>query len=186
MFAILSIFSSLAGALYDRRHELGLDTWHSPERAAAKERAADLHQNVQLVTEAYGQVRVGAHAKAWAMLQEWLAARGQSSEDYRFLLDRVVTWSDSRYANRLAEEYVDKLLAAKRNGDALDAVRERLRVDPAFRPKSAAATLQIARLAAQGGGATGLARTLLSDFSQRFAGDPLVGPAAEFARHLGE
>jgi hypothetical protein len=32
MFCILSIFSVLGGALYARRHELGLETWVSPER----------------------------------------------------------------------------------------------------------------------------------------------------------
>jgi len=36
MFAILSIFSTLAGAVYERRHELGLDAWHSPERTEEK------------------------------------------------------------------------------------------------------------------------------------------------------
>jgi hypothetical protein len=32
MFCILSVFSVLGGALYERRHELGLETWASPER----------------------------------------------------------------------------------------------------------------------------------------------------------
>jgi membrane protein implicated in regulation of membrane protease activity len=186
MFAILSIFSTLGGALYERRHELGLETWHSPERTAEKERQADLKQSEQIVTEAYGQVRVGAHAKAWEMLQTWLASRGHALEDYRWVRDRVVSWNDARYADRLTEEYVERLLAAKRDGDALDVVRERLRSDQAFRPTSAAATLHIARLAAGGGGAAGVARTLLSDFGDRFAGHPLVESAAVLARHLGD
>ena len=186
MFAVLALFSSLGGALYERRHELGLDTWHSPERTAEKERQADLKQSEHVVTEAYGQVRVGAHAKAWDLLQSWLASRGHAAEDYRWVRDKVVSWPDPRYADRLTEEYVDRLLAAKRDGEALDAVRDRLRVDKAFRPKSAAATLRIAQLAAGGGGAVGVARVLLSDFGERFAGDPLVETAAALARHLGD
>jgi hypothetical protein len=186
MFAVLSIFSGLGGALYERRHELGLETWHSPERTAEKERQVELRDSVNTVTEAYGQVRVSAHTKAWAMLQAWLASRDHAPEDYRWLIERVAAWPDSRYATRLSEEYVDRLLQLKRTGAALDAVRERLRVDKAFRPKSAAATLQIARLAAHGSGASGVARVLLSDFSARFAGDPLVEPANALARHLGE
>jgi hypothetical protein len=186
MFAVLSIFSVLGGALYERRHELGLETWHSPERTAEKERRADLKQSEHVVTEAYGQVRVGAHVKAWDLLQSWLASRGHAVEDYRWVRDRVVPWPDARYADRLTQEYVDRLLAAKRDGEALDAVRDRLRVDKAFRPKSAAATLRIAQLAAGGGGATAVARVLMSDFGERFAGDPLVETAAEFARHLGD
>jgi hypothetical protein len=186
MFAVLSIFSSLGGALYERRHELGLDTWHSPERTAEKERQADLKQSEHLVTEAYGQVRVGSHAKAWDLLQSWLASRRHAVEDYRWVRDKVVSWPDPRYADRLTQEYVDRLLAAKRDGEALDAVRERLRADKAFRPKSAAATLRIAQLAASGGGAAGVARVLLSDFGERFAGNPLTETAAALARHLGD
>jgi hypothetical protein len=186
MFAVLSLFSVLAGALYDRRHELGLETWHSPERTAEKERLSKLRQSETLVTEAYGQVRVGAHAQAWAMLQAWLASGGHQAEDYRWLRDRVSAWPDARYATRLTEEYVAVLLEMKRSGEALDAVRERLRLDEDFRPKSAAATLAVAELAARGGGALSVARLLLSDFNQRFAGDPLVAAANALARHLGE
>ena len=186
MFVVLSIFSVLGGALYERRHELGLETWHSPERTAEKERQADEKQSDSVVTEAYGQVRVGAHQNAWALLQSWLASRGHAPEDYLWVRDKVVAWPDARYADRLTQEYVDRLLAAKRDGEALDAVRDRLRVDKAFRPKSAAATLRIAQLAAGGGGAAGVARVLLSDFGERFAGDPLVETAAALARHLGD
>jgi hypothetical protein len=186
MFAVLSIFSVLGGALYERRHELGLETWHSPERTAEKERQAEEKQSDSVVTEAYGQVRVGAHQNAWALLQSWLASRGHAPEDFLWVRDKVVAWPDARYADRLTQEYVDRLLAAKRDGEALDAVRDRLRVDKAFRPKSAAATLRIAQLAAGGGGAAGVARVLLSDFGERFAGDPLIETAAALARHLGD
>jgi hypothetical protein len=186
MFAVLSVFSVLAGALYDRRHELGLETWHSPERTAEKERLGELRQSENLVTEAYGQVRIGAHAKAWAMLQAWLTSRGHQVEDYVWLRDRVTAWPDPRYATRLTEEYVAALLQSKRSGEALDAVRERLRLDKDFRPGSAAATLAVAELAARGGGALSVARLLLSDFNERFAGDPLVAAANALARHLGE
>jgi hypothetical protein len=57
-----------------------------------------------------------------------------------------------------------------------------LSTDPSFRPKSAAATLRIARIAAAGGGTPRVARALLADFPARFAG---VAAAAALARHLG-
>jgi hypothetical protein len=74
----------------------------------------------------------------------------------------------------------------QRNGEALDVVIQCLRVDDGFRSKSAAATLQIAQLAAQGGGASAVARTLRRDFGERLTGDPLVATASALARHLGE
>lgn len=186
LFAVLSIFSGLGGALYERRHELGLETWHSPERTAEKERTVTLRQSQDTVTEAYGLLRVGAHGKAWALLENWLTSRGNTLEDYRWLCESVASWPDARYANRLTDEFVDRLLVHKRTGEALDVVTKRLRVDASYRPKSAATALQIARLAAHGGGAPGVARTLLRDFATAYAGSPLVETATALAQRPGD
>jgi hypothetical protein len=186
MFAILSMFSVLGGALYERRSELDLDTRHSPERTAERQSRADLRQSEAAVTHAYGLMRVGSHSNAWAALQGWLASRGNAVADYRWLCERLSAWHDPRYANRLTEEYVDRLLALKQDGQALDAVVQRLRQDVSFRPKTAAATLHIAKLAAHGGGAPRVARTLLADFGERFGDDPSVAAANALARDLAE
>jgi hypothetical protein len=185
MFSILSIFSVLGGALYERRHELELETWVSPERTEELRRQQDLRESERAVTEAYGQVRVGSHTRAWQMLQAWLTARGHDPEDYRWLCGRVAAWGDPRYVTRLTEDYVDRLLRLKRNGEALDVVSARLAEDPSFRPKTAEATLQIAGLAAAGGATPRVARALLADFAVRFAGDPCVPAADALARQLG-
>ena len=183
MFCILSVFSVLGGALYERRHELGLETWVSPERTEELQRKHELRQSEKDVTEAYGQMRAGSHTQAWQLLQAWLTARGNAPEDYRWLCTRVVAWGDPRYATRLTQDYVDRLLTLKRNGEALDVVAQRLAADPGFRPKNAAATLQIARIAADGG-TPRLARTLLADFPARYAGDPALAAAAALTRQL--
>jgi hypothetical protein len=52
MFGILSIFSVLAGALYERRNELGLETRRSPERTAELAREAQRREHHALVTSA--------------------------------------------------------------------------------------------------------------------------------------
>jgi hypothetical protein len=186
MFGILSVFSLLGGALYERRSELGLEARRSPERTAERQSREDLRKNEATVAEAYGQMRARSHSNAWGVLQDWLTSRGNSLEDYRWLCGSVSHWSDPRYANRLTEEYVDRLLTLKEDGQALDAVVRRLRQDPSFRPKTAAATLRIAQLAAHGGGAPRVARALLADFGQRFGDDPSVAAADALARHLAE
>jgi hypothetical protein len=185
MFCILSVFSVLGGALYERRHELELEPWDSPERTHARLQARELRQSEAEITEAYGQMRAGSHTRAWELLQAWLASRGHAPDDYRWLCGRVAAWDDPRYVTRLTEDYVDRLLVLKRNGEALDVVAARLGQDPSFRPKSAAATLQIARIAAAGAGVPRVARTLLADFPVRFPGDPNVVAADALARHLG-
>ncbi len=184
MFCILSLFSALGGALYERRHELGLETWASPEREQERDDAEDRRQSDNAVMAAYGKMRAGAHTECWQQLQDWLSRRGQDPEDYRWLCGRVAAWDDPRYVNRLTQDYVERLLTLKRSGEALDVVARRLAADPHFRPKSAAATLQIARIAATGGGARPLARTLLADFPVRFPGDPGVAAAEALTRSL--
>ena len=96
MFCILSIFSVLGGALYERRHELGLETWASPERTEERQRKQDLRQSEKDVTEAYGQMRAGSHTQAWQQLQTWLTARGNAPDDYHWLCGRVAAWGDPR------------------------------------------------------------------------------------------
>jgi hypothetical protein len=185
MFCILSVFSVLGGALYERRHELGLDTHVSPERTEERKVAKVLRQSENYIAEAYGQMRAGSHVKSYQMLNDWLERRGNSPVDYHWLCTRVATWDDPRYLTRLTQDYVERLLNLKRANEALEIVAERLEIDPDFRPGPAAVTLQVARLAVQGGGSPRLARALLEDFSTRFADDQSVPAATELASHLG-
>ena len=185
MFAVLSVFSFLGGALYERRHELNLETWASPERTAELEKKQAQRDNDKQVHEAYGLMRAASHVKSFQMLEDWLKRRGNTPEDYRWLCERTQSWGDPRYVTRLSEELVARLLELKRTGEALDVVAQRVNLDRAFRPKSAADTLSIAQLAARGGGASRLARILLSDFAARFASDARLGEAQALKDHLG-
>src|ERR1700722_7661874 len=96
MFCILSVFSVLGGALYERRHALGLETWASPERAEELRRKRELSSSEKEVMDAYGQMRAGSHTRAWQTLQAWLTARGNAPDENRWLCSRVATWDDPR------------------------------------------------------------------------------------------
>jgi hypothetical protein len=163
---------------------LGLVGWVSPERTQVIRQVDVLSECERQVTEAYGKVRAGSYIEAWQILQSWLTQRGFAPDDYRWLCGRVHTWEDARYIKRLTEDHVERLLALKRSGEALDVFAQRLTVDPSFRPKTAASTLQIAQMAAVGSGKTRIARLLVSDFSSRFPTDPRIGAAAALLRGL--
>jgi hypothetical protein len=184
LFGTLSIFSLLGGAVFERRDQLGIQTWTSPEQEAAKARKEDHAQSEKLVHEAYGLMRAGRHVDAWELLQRWLAEHGHAVDAYAWICESVASWDDPRYRLRLTEEHVERLLALKRTGEALDLVAARLATDPTFRPKTPCATLQIAQLAARGGGYPKIARALTSDFAARFPDDPRAPTAAALARHL--
>lgn len=184
MFAVLSVFSFLAGAIYERRDALGVATWASPERTADLKAKEQRREHESMVLEAYGSMRANNHIRSWQLMADWLKSRGDQPEDYAWLCERTASWDDPRYITRLTEERVTRLLALKRTGEALDVVSLRLSADPGFRPKSAADTLTVAQLAARGGGVPRVARTLLCDFAARFEGDPRVAVASALAQHL--
>jgi hypothetical protein len=184
MFAVLSVFSFLAGVIYERRDALDVETWASPERTADFKDKEQRREHEAVVLEAYGSMRSNNHIRSWQLLADWLKSRGDQPEDYAWLCERTVSWDDPRYITRLTEERVARLLGLKRTGEALDVVNRRLLLDPRFRPKSAADTLTVAQLAARGGGVPRVARTLLSDFAARFEGDPRVAVASALAEHL--
>ncbi len=183
-FAVLSLFSVLAGALYERRHELGLDVWHAPELDAERANREILKADEQTVMDAYGLARAKRHTESWAALQALLTAREHQPATYEWLSERVASWHEPRYLTRLTEERIEHLLAGKKAGAALDVTAARLQQDPSFRPRTAAATLEIARLAAQGGGRRALARALLADFATRFPGDERTATAQALAAQL--
>jgi hypothetical protein len=183
LFAILSIISMLGGAVYARRHELGIEAWHSPERREERERREDLKKNEQVVDLAFNQTRLGAHANATKILVEWLKSRGNSPEDFRWLCMRLASWSDARHLKHITADYVDRLLQLRRNGEALDLVGQAIRTHPDFRPSSAAKTLTVAQIAARGG-YPAIARALLADFATRYAGEPSVAAATSLTREM--
>ncbi len=170
LFCSLSMFSLLAGLLYEQRDRVGLEVWHSPERTRARQESEDLKESAKAVDEAYGQMRSGKHIAAWKLLADWLESRQHRLEDYAWLCQRVESWGDDRYRTRLLQEYLDKLLAANQNAKALSVTEQALRGNKEFRPKSGTSTLRLAHIAASGG-APRTARLLIEDFPARFAND---------------
>ena len=143
----------------------------------------ELLQESAVLWDAHCSMRCGNPARSWRVLSEWLRSRGDQPEDYSWLSSRMQNWEDRRVISQLTEARVGRLLALRRNVEVLDVVRERLSVDPHFRPRSSADTLSLAQIAARGG-AQRISRTLLSDFSARFPGDPRVSVSDALKRRL--
>ncbi len=185
MFAWLSVFSFLGGALYERRHELGIEAWASPERVEERQREQEMKDAERIVTEAYGLMRVDSHIKSWQLLKEWLSSRGNAPEDYQWLCERV-----SRLGRSSLHNPPDR--GARRSAAHPEAHRRRpgcrgaaLGRRSELSAQNRRGHLSLAQMAVGGGGAPRVARTLLTDFATRFAGDPCVPAAEALARHLG-
>ncbi len=183
LLGLLSFSALFAGLIYDCRQELGLEPWISPERTAQRQAREDRLQDARLVDEAYGFLRVGKTDRAWRILVDWFAGRGRTPADYHWLIERLNSWPDSYYSTLLAQEFIEHLLAGRQTSEVLRVVEGRLRLDPGFRPRSAASTLALARIAATGG-ARRTARALLADFATRFACDASIGDAQKLQEEL--
>jgi hypothetical protein len=145
----------------------------------------ELPDDGAILRDAHDSMRCGNYARSWRVLSEWLGSRGDRPEDYGWLAAHVFSWDDGRVISRLTEARVARLLALRRSAEVLDVVAQRLALDPHFRPSSAADTLSLAQIAARGG-APRISRTLLSDFSARFAGDPRVSVSEALKRRLAQ
>ena len=95
----------------------------------------------------------------------------------------AVSGPASRLAGRVAQELIPRLLSIKRYGEAIALTRRRLATDRDFRPVTAAETLQMVRLARDGGDRP-TARSLLRDFERIFPNDPLQAASDELTSEL--
>ncbi len=183
MYGWLAVFSLIGGALYERRHELGIEAWRSPERDRARHEADQRKEHDRFIDELYGHWRGGAYKEALLAAQSRLAATHHSLNEYEWLCAALLHWPDRRLASRLAQEYLSRLLMAKRYSEALKVAHRHIDADPEFRPATSAEVMRLANLARDGGDRK-LARALLVDFERHFPGDGAASLAAELSREL--
>ena len=134
---LYAIASCLGGALYERRLELGLEAWQSPEREAAKLDAGEARKRDRAAEGIYVLVRAGNHAAALTSLGVALGAAPTDPETYRWFRDRAASWQDRRIADRLTSELVSRLLILGRRGEALAEVESWWQQNGRFVPRAA-------------------------------------------------
>jgi hypothetical protein len=183
MLLWLAMFSVLGGVLHARRHEVGFEPEHSPERRQRRDdedrdRARDL-----LIDQVFAEFRAGRQQTAWQTIEQHATRSPGPIVEYSWILSRVAAWPNPRLANRVAQALLPLLLAAQRNGEALEVVRARLQADPEFRPLASEHLLKLAELARDGGDRP-LARSLLHDFEHRYPDDPARTIANQLAEQL--
>jgi hypothetical protein len=183
LYAWLAMFACIGAMIYEQRHALGIEAPHAPERQAARADAELDRERSLTMDRLFAQVRGGAIANAKEHARKLIAASAQPLEECRWLLARAATLEDQRLANYIAQLVLPLLLERKATGEALQVVRDRLRVSENFRPQTGAQVMQLAELA-RAGGDRSTAMKLLADFERYFPGDPWGGRAAEVRAEL--
>lgn len=183
LYGWLALFSLIGGVLYERRDEIGLDAAHEIETVEPDD-SGDLERvRQQNIDRIYAEWRGGSHKNAWQSVTSYLAQSAEPLAELRWLYQRASTWPDPRLANRLAQEMLPRLLAERRNGEALDLVRERVRSSPDFRPLASSDLIRVVHLARDAGDRP-VARALLRDFERFYPNDPAASAASLLTQQL--
>jgi hypothetical protein len=175
---ILSLFSGLGGALYERRHLLGYEPTHSPEREAERVDRARAQVRARALDEAYGAARGGNFAGASNTMLQWLREHDAHDleRDARFFFDQARQWQDEKAFVFISRFLVTRLLEAGKTGAVVDIVDGVLQRAPLLKLGTASDTLKVAELA-RAAGRRALTLRILAEFEKQFPGDPLTAQA---------
>jgi hypothetical protein len=181
VFACLSVFALIGGSLYEHRTALGHEAIDSPERREARMQYQIDRQRDRFLDRVHGQARGGNLPGAWETIEQELAHQDYAFEYYDWLLDRLSKREDARLGLRLAQDYIARALG-RDNARATLIAQRWLKLDPTFRPRTAAQCLRVAELLRLSGERAG-AQQLLCDFSDHFPGDAPGAAHAESMLH---
>lgn len=172
LFLILSLFSALGSAIFERRHVLGYDATDAPERLAERDERERSQERARLLDLAYGAARSGNVADASSSLLEWLRQHDAADmeRDARFFFEQARQWQDEKAFTFVSRFLVSRLLESGKTGVAVEIADGVLQRSPHLRFGTSSDTLKVAQLARAAGRRT-LTVRLLADFEKQFPGD---------------
>jgi hypothetical protein len=150
----MAMFCAIGGGIFERRIELQLATRTQEERITEREHRDHAAQRAAVLDRSYALLRLKRRSEAWANLEPWLRKHCPDTHpftEYHALLTATCTWDDPVIGDRVANEYMEKLLANGETGMALDALQIRLASNPAFCPAPAAYAKRLTELATLAG-----------------------------------
>jgi hypothetical protein len=184
MYGWLAIFALIGALLYEHRLKIGFEPVNSPERQSERfQRELDQSRD-RLIDRIFAEYRGGNYANAWQTAMNYAQAQTDVAAELAWMYERARHWPQPQMANRLAQELLPRLLAAKRTGEALDIARERIRATGNFRVLSSRDLLALAQLAKHAGDRIS-ARALVEMFARDFPEDAQQTLAERLRGELG-
>ncbi len=150
----LFLFALIGGMAHESRQRLGIDTRSREERRTERAELEHAQERKRMLDRCFNELRLGHRAEAWAALERWISqhARGPSTHtEFGALLDSTLAWEPSAIGDRLAGEYLARLLAQRDNGRALAVLERRLESNPGYRPADPNHARRLRELAALAG-----------------------------------
>ncbi|MEP7247121.1 MAG: hypothetical protein ABI885_26025 [Gammaproteobacteria bacterium] len=185
LFFVLSLFSLLGGALYERRHRLGLDPTHSPERTAERENRERARIRARTLDEVYGEARSGNFLAARESLTRWLREESVDylERDALFFMSQAREWQDEKAFVFISRFLISHLIETGKTGAAVETAAGVLARAPTLKLGTATDTLKLASLA-RAAGKRSLALRLVAEFERQFPGDAHMDEALALRREV--
>jgi hypothetical protein len=176
LFCVLSIFTLLGGALYERRHVLGLEATHTPERKAERAERERSRERARALDEVYAEARGGNFMAARESLLRWLRHIDVDwlERDVRFIFAEARTWQDEKAFVFVSRFLISQLIEMGRTGTVVEIVAGVLERAPTLKLGTASDTVKIATLA-RAAGKRALALRVLAPFETQFPADARTG-----------
>ncbi|HTY94166.1 MAG TPA: hypothetical protein VMC02_09775 [Steroidobacteraceae bacterium] len=164
----MAMFCFVGGALFERRVDLQLATRTYGERMAERDERHHADDRAAVLDRSYALLRLKRRREAWANLESWIREHCPDAHpftEYHALLQATCSWEDPSIGDRVASEYLGRLLANGETGLALDALQIRLNSNPGYYPAGEAYAGRLAGLAAAAG-RKALSRQLLANAAE--------------------
>ena len=178
LFLILSLFSGLGSAIFERRHRLGYEATDAPERLAERAERERSQERARALDLAYGAARSGNFADGSQTLLQWLREHDavDMERDARFFFEQARQWQDDKAFVFVSRFLVSKMLESGKTGTVVDIADGVLQRAPQLKLGTSSDTLKIAQLA-RAAGRRALTVRILADFEKHFPGDVRITDA---------
>lgn len=147
LYAWLGTIAVIGGALQVNRDKLSESIPLIIPEISLPTSDATSRERERWIDAMYGALRANNRDNVWQLVMERLQTVAHPLAELQWLYERVAAWRPFPFPNRVAQEIIARLLAEEREGEALRLVRERLALDPAFRPLTAHEARRLAQLA---------------------------------------
>lgn len=172
----VAMFCYVGGAVFENRVGLQLTTRTFDERMAEREERQHADERGAVLDRTYSLLRLKRRSDAWATLEAWMREHCPDSHpftEYHALLVATCSWDDPAIGDKVATEYLARLLAHDETGMVLDALEIRLGTNASFYPTGQADAARLTALVKLSG-RKALSRQLLAN-APRHSGE---APAA--------
>ena len=161
----VAMFCYVGGAVFENRVALQLTTRTFDERMAERDERHHANERGAVLDRTYSLLRLKRRSEAWATLEAWMRKHCPTSHpftEYHAVLVATCSWDDPAIGDKVATEYLGRLLANGETGLALEALEIRLASNANFYPAGQAYAMRLMELVRLSGRKT-LSRQLLAN-----------------------